>query len=146
VGGVREVELLDQLPPPAPRVLAAEPIQAADHREVLHSAQVLVHGHRLAGEPDTGPHPVRLAEHVVPSDEGGSAVRSQQGGEDPERGRLASAVRPEQRQDVAFLDREIDSLQRLGFAVGLGDCVCFDDWHGDLAPLSHLIDFDGLSL
>jgi len=47
-------------------------------------------------------------------------------GDDADRGRLAGAVRPEQREEVALLDDEVDALQ--GFAAGLVDLAqIFDD-------------------
>src|SRR5208282_5941216 len=38
-----------------------------------------------------------------------------------EQGRLAAARRPDERQDLACLDREVDALERTDLAVGMAD-------------------------
>ncbi len=52
VGGLVEIEVLEQLPGPLPRAPPAEVVEAGDHVEVLEAGQVLVDGGELAGEPD----------------------------------------------------------------------------------------------
>ena len=54
--------------------------------------------------------------------------------DDPDQRRLACAIRPEQGEDLAPLDRKIDRLQSLEAAgIGLGQTLNSDDgWHGQV--------------
>src|SRR5687768_11392771 len=56
---------------------------------------------------------------VVAEDRDGTAVILDHRHDDHDGGRLAGAVRPEQREEIAFRDVEVDAAQRL-HAVGVG--------------------------
>ena len=94
-------------------------VQPPEQHEVGPAAQHLVDRSVLPDQPDPPPHPGRIARDVDAVDGSASAVGTQQGREDPDRGRLARAVRPEQPADGAGGHREIDAGQRLGFPEAL---------------------------
>jgi ABC-2 type transport system ATP-binding protein len=52
VAGLGQVEALEQLPRPLPGGLPPEPVETADHLQVLEPGEVLVDGGVLAGQPD----------------------------------------------------------------------------------------------
>jgi hypothetical protein len=58
-----------------------------------------------------------------------SAVGPDQAEQDPQRRRLAGAVRPEEAVDVSWLDAEIDVVDRGDCAVALEETASFD-WVG----------------
>ena len=103
VSGVGEVELLQQLGRPPPPSLAAEVAKVGHQLQVLGAGEQVVHGRELAGDPDDGPHPVRVGDHVVTGDPHGAGIGRDQGGQDADHRGLAGPVRAEQGQDRAFL-------------------------------------------
>ena len=52
------------------------------------------------------------------------AVRTDQGRDEVDEGRLAGAVRTEQRHDLARLHREVQPVQRMGLAERLDEVGC----------------------
>ena len=65
---------------------------------------------------------VGLFDDVEAGDRRASRVRLEQRGEDPDRRRLAGAVRPEQTEDGALGDLEVDAVERADLALaGLVD-------------------------
>ena len=90
----------------------AEAVEPAEEHQVLPAAEDLVDGRLLAAEPDAPPHLVRDGCDVDAGDLRAAAVGAQQGGEDPHRGRLARAVRPEQPADRALRHVEVESVER----------------------------------
>ena len=119
VAGLGEVEALEQLGRALARRLAAEVVEPADHLQVLEPGQVLVDGGVLAGEPDLRAQLGGVGDHVEPGDPRAAAGRRQQRGQDPDRGRLAGAVRAEQAEHGAGLDLQVDPAERLDVPVGL---------------------------
>ena len=65
----------------------------------------------------------RVADDVEARDPRRALVGGEQRGQDPDRGRLARAVRAEQPEDAARLDAQIDAAQRLDVAVALVEAV-----------------------
>ena len=114
VGGLDEVESLEQLRGPRPRSSPARQVhEPADQAQVLAAGEVAVDRRVLAGEPDRAPHRVRLvrrrrgrAPSARPPSGGSSVV------EHPDRGGLAGAVRAEQAEDRAGRHLEVDAGQR----------------------------------
>jgi hypothetical protein len=117
--GVGEAEALQQLVGAHARVAGAEVVEAAEHLQVLVAAQLLVQGRMLPEQSDAQAHLVRLAHHVLPGHLDTAAVRPQQGGQDPDQGRLARAVRAEHCVHGAARDREVEPVQCVlaGFAA-----------------------------
>jgi hypothetical protein len=56
---------------------------------------------------------------------GGPGVGAQQRGEDPDQRGLARAVRPEEGEDLARRDREVDFVEDFLLAVGLAQPAVF---------------------
>ena len=126
---VGQVEGLEQLGRALARDAAAEVVEPADHLQVLEAGQVLVHGRVLAGEPDPLSDPGRVADDVEACDARLAAVGLEQRGQDPDGGRLARAVRPEQPEDAPGLGVQVDAAQGDDVPVALGqpsrlDCGC----------------------
>jgi hypothetical protein len=67
---------------------------------------------------------------VVPEHLGGAGVRAQQGGEHPDRGRLARAVGAEHAVDGSCPHREVDAVDGANVAEGLDEARCFDRERG----------------
>jgi hypothetical protein len=59
---------------------------------------------------DAAPHLLGLLDHVEPGHRGGALGGTQQGGEHPERGGLAGAVRAEESDDLTLGDVEVDAV------------------------------------
>ena len=68
---------------------------------------------------DAAPHLRGLADHVVPGDGGGARRGLEQGGQHPQCGGLAGAVRAEERDDLALLDVEVDAVDGADLGLGL---------------------------
>ena len=94
-------------------------VEASDHLQVLVPGQILVDRRVLPGQPDLGPELRRVGDNVEPGDPGAAGVGTQQRGQDPDRGRLARAVRPEQTENAALWRAEVDTAERLHLAEGL---------------------------
>jgi hypothetical protein len=85
--------------------------QAAHEQQVLLAGEQVVDGGELSGDPDHLAHRVGVASQVVPHDAGRAGVRREQGGQDLHGGGLACAVRPEQGEDLALTDAEVDAVE-----------------------------------
>src|SRR5512144_1750659 len=85
----------------------------------IRPGQPLVDGGVLPRQADQPAHLVRVAQHVDPGDLCPAGVRAQQRGEHPHGGGLAGAVRPEDPEHGRRGDREVETGQRAGAAVGL---------------------------
>jgi hypothetical protein len=87
----------------------------------------------LPGEPDNSAHLGGVLDDVVTGDAGPAGVGAQQGGQDPDGGRLAGAVRSEHAQDGALTRGEADPVKGLGGAEALGQSLGLDGvGHRDL--------------
>jgi hypothetical protein len=82
-----------------------------DEAEVLAAGQVLVDGGVLAGEPDRVADLVGGGDDVVPQDAGLTGVRAEDRGQDPDGGRLAGAVGPEQAEHGSRRHGEVDAVK-----------------------------------
>ena len=109
-------------------------VEPTDHVEVLEAGQVLVHRCVLACEPDVLAHPGGVADDVEARHARRAVVREQQGRQDADGRRLAGAVRPEQPEDAARLDAQVDTAQRVDVPVALSQSDGLDGG-GALHPL-----------
>ena len=132
VGGVLEIERLEQLGRALPGPPARHAEEAADQLEVLAGGEAFVDGGVLAGEPDAAADALRVLGHVDPVDRGPPGVRRDERGQDPDGGRLAGAVRSEDAEHRARLDLEVEAAQGLGVSELLAETSCFDDGHADV--------------
>jgi hypothetical protein len=125
-GGVGQVETGQQLGRAGPGLGSRQAQQSADRDEVVRPGQPLVHRRVLAGGPDELPDLVRVAQHVVAADARLPAVRSQQRGQDTDRGRLARPVGPEDPEHPALPGHQVHAVQRRGLAEPLDQASGLD--------------------
>ena len=142
VGGVLEVEPLQELPCALLRLGRAELVEASEHPEVLAAGEVLVDGCVLAGEPDQAPHCLGLTRDVEPRDGRPAGVGTEQRRENAHGRGLARAVRAEQPEHRAFPHLEIDAVERPHLAAPraehLDEPFCLDHSHAPtLAAAAH---------
>jgi hypothetical protein len=119
-GRVGQAELVQQGGGPGPRGTGGQAAQPARHDQVLGAGQQIVQRRVLPGQADPAADPGALGGDVVAGHPGPPAVRPGQRGQDPHRGGLARAVRPEEGEHAAPRDPQADPGQDLGGAVGLG--------------------------
>ena len=119
VGGIDEVEPLEQLRGPFARLRLRHVVEPAEHLEVLSAGQLVDQRGRLPRQPDDVADCAGVADHVVAEHLGATARRSQESREDAYCGRLAGAVGPEDTHDGAGRDDEVDAAQRVNIAEGL---------------------------
>jgi hypothetical protein len=109
--GIRQREAGEQVVRDPSRILQVP--QPRDEHQVLPPGEDLVDGRELPGQADRFAHGLRLGDDVESRDARGARIRLQQGGEDADHGRLAGAVRPEQGEDAARGDVEVDALEHV---------------------------------
>ena len=142
LGGVDELEPLEQLVGALLRRRLPEVVEPPDHLEILEPGQVLVDGRVLAREADLGPQRGGVALHIEPGDPGRSRIGLEQGGEDPHRGGLAGAVGAQQAEHTARAHGEIDAVEGPNRAVRLLEPLDNDRIIGHAAKLGqHLRPF-----
>ena len=117
--GVGEPELLQQLLRPGLRRPAPEVVEPPDHVEVLVPGQVLVDRGVLPRQADPLTDLLRLAQDVDARDERATGVRLQQRGEHSDTRGLACTVGPEQAQDGALGNLEVEPVQGPDLSVSL---------------------------
>ena len=111
VGGVGEIELVEQVGGAFGGVRLARPQQPGEQFEVLPAGQQFVDCSVLAGEHDRAPHRGGVGDDVVAGDERATRVGSAQRGEDADRRRLARAVGAEQTEHRPGCHLEVDPAQ-----------------------------------
>ena len=122
VAGVGQVELLEQLVGPSPGLGRRQLVQPAEHPQVLAPGQVLVDRGELAGQADDLAELVRLLDDVEAGHRRPPGVGLEQGGQDPDGGGLAGAVGPEQAEDGALGDGQVEAVESADLALaGLVD-------------------------
>ena len=112
VGGVDEIEALEELVGAGTDRPRGEVREQPDHLQVLVAGEVLVDGGVLAGETDLLAYGLRIPVDGHSEHFGETAVVAEDGREDPHRRGLAGAVGAEQAEDRAGGHREIDAGQR----------------------------------
>jgi hypothetical protein len=114
IGGVGEVEAIEQLGRPPAGLDRCEVEEPSEHLQVLPPGQQLVHCRELPGETDELAHRGRVADDVLSKDLGVAGIRPEKRGENADERRLACSVRSQQAEDRALLD--------LNGHPGEGDC------------------------
>ena len=104
-----------------------EALEPAEQDEVLAAGELLVERRVLARERDHLADVLRVVLDVVAEHRRAAAVGLQEGGEDPDRRRLAGAVVTEQADRLAGVDRQVEPVERQGGPEPLaqfvgGDC------------------------
>ena len=103
MGGVGQVELLQQLGHSSSPSLAAEVAKVGHQLQVLGAGEQVVHRGELTGDADDGSNSVRVGDHVVTGDAHRPGVGQDQGGQDTDHRGLAGPVGAEKRQDRSLL-------------------------------------------
>ena len=126
VGGIGEVELLEQFDRAFAGHRLGQVVEPTHEREVLVTREVLVDRRVLAGEADATAHLVRVGRDVDPGDLGPAGRGLEDRGEDADGGGLAGTVRAEQTEDGAGGYLERHALQCVHVAVVLHERVGHD--------------------
>ncbi len=134
VGGVAQLEALEQLARPGAGLAVRHPEEAPDQLEVLGGGEPLVHRRVLAREADARADASGVGVDVDAVDRGAAAVCSEERGEDPDGRRLAGAVRPEDAEHRTALDRQVERVEGQGLSEPLAESFCVDDRHRVAAP------------
>jgi hypothetical protein len=108
--------------------------QPSHHSQVLRAGLQAVDRDVLPGEADPRAHPRPVAPHVETGDAGDAGVRLGERRQDAHGGRLARAVRTEQREDAAAPDGQIDPPQHGIRPIGLAQASHLD---GQIVGHSH---------
>ncbi len=108
VGGMGEVEAVEEPFGGLDDVLPGQPVERPDEPEVLAAGEELVDGRRLAGEPHAAADLVGLPEDVEAGHPPGAARGHAQRGQHPHERRLARAVGAREAEDGAGRDDEAD--------------------------------------
>src|SRR5215472_17929537 len=114
IRSVPEAKLVEELSRSMQAVPRRKVIETPDHLQVFAPRQVLVDRGLLAGQPDAGFQPVRVHDDVEAGHRSASGVRLQQRREDAYRSRLPGAVGSEQRENAAFSNSQVETVQRDG--------------------------------
>ena len=121
-----ELEPVEQRARPLGRALLAEVVEAADHLQVLEAGQVLVDRGVLPRQADLSPQRRRVVTDVEAHHARRAGGGREERGQDPDRGRLAGAVRAEQAEHRPALDAQVDSAERFDVLVRLGEALGLD--------------------
>src|SRR5205814_257555 len=103
-----ELEQLADAVPPVAAVAAADPQPELDVLPRRHVREEAVGLKDHAHVAPVG----RRAGHVLAVDDDRAGVGPVEAGHEPQRGRLAAARRPEQREELALLELEVDRVER----------------------------------
>ncbi|GAA3544393.1 hypothetical protein GCM10022222_30080 [Amycolatopsis ultiminotia] len=108
-------------------------LQIGHQPQVLRAGEQIADGRELSGHADCGTHLVRLAHRVVAGHPHLTAIRREQGGQDPDRGGLARA-------DRAGCDPQVNAVEHDVVAVRFAQPADADRWNGGagghVVPLS----------
>jgi hypothetical protein len=127
VGRLVEPDLREQLVDARGQVAAAQAVDLALQAHVLAPGGVAVAARLLANAADRAPHGARLGHHVVTRHAGGARVGARQRREDAHGRRLARAVGPDEREDRAGGDAQVQAVERPHVAgIGFHEALGFD--------------------
>ena len=107
----------------ASRLLLRHAMQAPDHHEVRVRGHQPVDRRLLVGDTDAAAHTAGVVHDVEAADGRGPGGRGGQRGEDPDRGRLARAVVPEEPEHGSGRDVEVEVPQGPEVAVAFAQVV-----------------------
>src|SRR6266542_2970849 len=113
VVGPAQLEAVEDLDGPSPRLRRGQVVQPADHLDVLQAGEVLVHRRGLTGQADDVAERLGVADDVEPGHLRLAVVGREERGQDPNGGGLAGAVRPEEPEHGGGLHGEVHALEGL---------------------------------
>ena len=120
--------------------------QAADQGEVLPAGQRRLDRGVLPGEADHAADGDRLFDHVVAGDPHDAGVGPDEGGDGADEGGLARAVGPEQGDELAGLDGEVEAVEGLDGAEALGQAARVDGGRHGGPPWGRMRSAAGVSV
>ena len=138
VASLAEIDQLEQVadhPAPTGR---GQPIAAREEVEVLPDLHVVVDTERVRHEPEDAPDLVGVPGHGPAVDLGAPGVGTEQGREHPQRGRLAGAVGPDQPEDLALVDGQVDAGHGDRPVVALDQALGADDRAHSTSPVMEM--------
>ena len=121
VGGVDEVELLEELAGPLAGFALGQAVEAADHLEVEPAGEEAVDGGLLRGDADAAAHLVGLVDDVEAGHRPRALGGDGEGGEDADRGGLAGAVVAEEAEHGAGRHVEVEVAEGPEVVVALAE-------------------------
>ena len=124
-------EVADHPSPPGGR----DPVAAGEEVEVLPDLHVVVDPEDVRHEAEDAPDLVGVPGDGEAGDLGLAARRPQQRGEDAQRGRLAGAVGPDQAEDLAGLDGQVDAGDGQRAVVALDEALGANDRGHSTVPV-----------
>ena len=137
VGGVPQLEPVEQVIGAGPRELARQLGEPAREPQVLGPGEVGVDRGELTGEADQVAHLVGLVDHVAPEHPGPAGVGVQDRREDPYDRRLARAVRSQEAEHGARGDVEADAVDCVDVPEVLDELLNPDcAFHGGHPPIA----------
>ena len=116
-GTLAKSELLEQLVGAPSGIAPGETEEAAVVVEVLPDGQRAVERVRLRDDADPALGRSGVGADVDPGDERAAACRDDGGRQHPDRGRFAGAVRPEQPEELAAADLDVEPVDRRDGAI-----------------------------
>jgi hypothetical protein len=121
---VHQVQEVADHPPPA---LGGNAVAAGEEVQVLPDLHVVVDPEAVRHEPEDATHVVGVPANRRARDLGVAPVRDQERGEDPQRRRLAGAVRPHEPEDLALGDVQVQPAHGERLVVALDQARGRDD-------------------
>src|SRR4030095_11633396 len=115
----RELRHVEQLVAPAP--IVAETVDLGEERDVFVDAQIAIQAEALREVPHAFGELAMFTNGVSPEHTNLAGIGVQQAAHQPDRGRLASSVGPDQTEHLAAIDGERELVDRRGGAVALDD-------------------------
>ena len=112
-----------------------EAVAAGEEVEVLPDPHVVVDPERVRHEAEDATDLVGVPAHRPAGDLGLAGRRLEERGQDPEGRRLAGAVGPDQAEDLALLDVEVEAGDGERLVVALHEALGLDDRCHEITPL-----------
>ena len=134
VAAVGEVDQLQEVADRPPSLRRRQPVAAPEEVQVLPDLHVVVDPEHVRHEPEDASDLVGVPRDRPAGDLGDTGRGLQERGEDPERRRLAGAVRPDEAEDLAGLDVEVHAGDGDGGRVSLDEALGADDGAHSTVP------------
>ena len=124
---VGQAQMTQVLRDPRARLGARKAVQAGVKPQIAGDRHVEVQRRLLEHHAEAGERRHGVAADVAAVDGDFAAVGDEQAGEQLEQGGLAGAVGPEQRDELAGVDAQVDAVERLARPIGLDHLACVEN-------------------
>jgi hypothetical protein len=132
VGGIGQLEALDERIGPFASLAGIEAVQAAEHAQVLAAAEHLVERRVLARHADATTCLVGMAQDIDAGHGRLAGIGTRERRQDAHGGRLAGTVGAEDAEDRPLVDAEVESAEGVRLAEGLVETLGVDHRSGGL--------------